>query len=889
MSESVTERFRRLEPLLDRALELEGAAREAFLKTCAEIHPDLVEDLRRGLVETGETLPTLGKVAAEVTRSPATDRRGLRAGPWRLTGKIGRGGMGTVYVAQRDDGAFDKRVAVKLLRHADGRFKEQLERERQLLARLDHPGIARLLDGGVMKDGHPYLVMELAEGENLDVWCLQQQPDLTRRIRAFLSVCDAVSYAHSHLVVHRDLKPSNIRVDAQDRVKLLDFGIAKLLDAPTKGDTRSVAVTPEFAAPEQLDGGGITTRTDVYALGGLLYQMLTGRSPHPPFEGNWESHIEAVCRIGPVPPSQAAEQSNGPVPPLRLRGDLDAIVLRALARDPAQRYASAEALAEDLRRYLDGRAVRARPVGMPYRVARWYRRNWLAASLGTAAAAALLIGSLGLHWQAQRVAAERDLARLEARRSESVLDYLLMMFRDAGSDSGDGQSLRAKDVLDQAVGRIEQEFARDPALRQLVLATLGELYVYLNDYTGAEPLLLSFEQLEDGSSPPSLRAQVQGDLAMLTLHEGRVEQACERIARGFTELERGEGDTRSVRSDLLGLQGQCLRAQGRVPESLQAYQQALELRRAIDGESSRKTGTAENNLALAYLQAGQPRPALTHLGRALAVFDATGYGNSSHAANTLNNLAALALSTGELESAKDYFTRALAVRRAVSGESAALAALLSNQGRLLTLLDRNDEAEASLVEALRLAREFTGEDSVDTLSVRLAWGDLLLARGEARRAAEEFDAVQRGFAQRFGPAHAFTARAEVALARALTAQGGLDRAEPVFDQAIARLRQAGPAGMVFLGPALCQRGELALGRAQAAEAAALARECLELLGQRVDESHWDVQIGRALLGAASFRASGDAAESARHAEAVQRLALRLGPENRLVRQARAWL
>ncbi len=836
MSESVADRFRRLEPLLDRALELEGEARASFLRTCAEIHPDLIDDLRRGLVETGNSLPGLGSVAAEVTRSPATDRRGLRAGPWRLTGKIGRGGMGTVYVAQRDDGAFEKRAAVKLLRHADGRFKEQLERERQLLARLDHPGIARLLDGGLMRDGQPYLVMELAEGENLDVWCAKHKPDLQRRLAVFIDVCAAVSYAHSHLVVHRDLKPSNIRVADNGRVKLLDFGIAKILDAPPRGDTRGIAVTPEFAAPEQLDGGGITTRTDVYALGGLLYQMLTDHPPHPPFDGNWEAHIEAVCRIGPVPPSQAVRDGDGPIPAARLRGDLDAIVMRALARDPAQRYASADALEDDLRRFLVGRSVKARAAGIGYRIGRWLRRNWLAASLGGAAALALVVGSLGLFWQSQRLAEERDLARLEALRSEAVLNHLLMMFRDAGSDAGDGPAPRATDVLDQAVSQIEQEFARDPALRQ-----------------------------------------------------GQSELACSRVAESIAELQHSSADVRGVRADLLSLQGQCLRLTGKVTDALRAYEEALDLRRAVDGDTTRRTATAQNNLALAYLQAGRNEDVLHHLEAALQTFDASGYAQSSHAANALSNLAALALSMGQLERAQTYFDRALAVRRSVSGDSAALGALLSNQGRLFTLLDRLDEAETSLSDALRLQRNFTGDDSLDTLSVRLAWGDLLLARGDVEQAANEFDAVRAGFEQRFGAEHAFSARAQIALARARAGQNRLTVADSLFEQAIGKLRAAGASGRLFLGPALCQRGELAMQQGRAAQAEALAAECLTLLAERVDESHWEVQSGRALQAAARHRQRADAGEAGRHAEAVQQLAARLGNENRLVKQARAWL
>jgi tetratricopeptide (TPR) repeat protein len=494
-----------------------------------------------------------------------------------------------------------------------------------------------------------------------------------------------------------------------------------------------------------------------------------------------------------------------------------------------------------------------------------------------------------LLWQSQRLAEERDLARLEALRSEAVLNYLLMMFRDAGADASEGQTLRAKDVLDQAVSHIEQEFARDPALRQVVLATLGEMYVYLNDFTGAEPLLQRFEQLEDGSSPPALRAQVRGDLALMALRQGQGELACSRVAEGFAELQHSAADTRSLRSDLLGLQGQCLRLLGKVPDSLRAYEEALDLRRAVDGNSTRRTASAENNLALAYLQAGRSAEALAHLEIALEIFDLSGYSKSSHAANTLNNLAALALSMGQLERAMAHFDRALAVRRLVSGDSAALGALLSNQGRLFTLLDRFDEADASLSEALRLQRSFTGEDSLDTLSVRLAWGDLLLARGDAGQAAREFDAVRTGFERRFGAEHPYSARSQIALARAWAGQNRQSQSESLFEQAIGSLRTAGAGGTLFLGPALCQRGELALQQGRAAQAEVLAAECLALLAERVDETHWDVLTGRALLAAARHRQQADAAEAGRHAEAVQQLAARLGSGNRLVKKAQAWL
>lgn len=398
----VPTRFRRLEPLLDRALELEGARREQFLQLCGEIHPDLIHELRSAL-EPDADLPALGGLAAELTRERTTDRRGLRVGAWRLLEKIGRGGMGTVYLAERADGAFEKRVAVKLLRGGDPRFRQQLERERQLLARLDHPGITRLIDGGVLDDGQPWLAMELAGGESLDLWLERTRPTLAARIAVFLAICDAVAAAHAEQLVHRDLKPGNIRVLGEGSVKLLDFGIAKLLapDQPS-ASTLHVALTPEYAAPEQLAGGTITPRTDVYALGALLHMLLTGHSPHPRFDGNWVTYLEQVRRIDPESTSRSAAQApigGLALPAECLRGDLDAIVAKALAPDPAQRYADVAALAEDLRRHLGDHPVLARAHTWRYRSGKWLRRR--ARVLGVLAVFLLILaGTIG--WMALR-------------------------------------------------------------------------------------------------------------------------------------------------------------------------------------------------------------------------------------------------------------------------------------------------------------------------------------------------------------------------------------------------------------------------------------------------------------------------------------------------------
>jgi serine/threonine protein kinase len=357
MSPDRRERFRRLEPLLDRALDLEGDERERFLKLMAEIHPDLIADLRRGLAPDAGRLPDIGAVAAAASAAPATDRRGVIVGDWRLVERLGRGGMGSVYRAERLSRR--EQAAVKLLRAAVGDLRgdevrrDLFERESQLLARLDHPGIARLLDAGHRRDAPPYLVLELAPGLDLDDWLEQVQPDLPRRLAVLQQVADAVTYAHDAGVLHRDLKPSNVRVDAHDAAKLLDFGIGKSLDA-TPGATRLLALTPDWAAPEQILGHATTPATDIHALGAILYVMLAGRGPYPPFDDDWVGLRERAAHRTPVAPSLVgADAPDTPIRFARHPDALDALVLRALSTEPHDRHASAADFARALRACLE--------------------------------------------------------------------------------------------------------------------------------------------------------------------------------------------------------------------------------------------------------------------------------------------------------------------------------------------------------------------------------------------------------------------------------------------------------------------------------------------------------------------------------------------------------
>ncbi len=401
------ERFARVDELFNAALDLPANERHSFLERECTGDPEMLLEVRAMVdadADPGATIDSAMVAGAEAWAIATEEQAiGQRLGPYRLTGFLGRGGMGAVFRAVRDDSAFEKEVAIKLLRGGlDSRsVLRRFEQERQILARLEHPHIARLLDGGTGANGMPYLVMEFVEdGVTVTEHCTEAALPLERRLLLFLDICSAVGYAHQSLIVHRDLKPGNILVDKSGSVKLLDFGIARVL-SDTADQTVTVAgaqmLTPEYASPEQVRGEPVTTATDVYSLGIILYELLTGRKAQAIEETSLAGIARAVCETIPVRPSQAADP-NGLIRGRDLRGDLDNIVLKALHKDRDRRYPSVEQFAEDIRSYLQGMPVKARPDSFGYRTSKFFRRNRVSVALGTAALL-MLSASTFLLWR----------------------------------------------------------------------------------------------------------------------------------------------------------------------------------------------------------------------------------------------------------------------------------------------------------------------------------------------------------------------------------------------------------------------------------------------------------------------------------------------------------
>ena len=516
MPRDAMDRWRQVNRVLDIALELPPEERKAFLNHACVGDPSLSVDVERLLhacdraehfLEQPAPMFAVSLLEDLVADTETPSDVDIQVGPYRLVRELGHGGMGAVYLAERADDQFRQRVALKLIRRGmDSQGIRRFMEERQILASLSHPSIARLLDGGITDDRLPYFAMEYVDGTPIDRYCDARRLSIVARLALFVGVCQTVQYAHRNLVVHRDLKPSNILVTADGQVKLLDFGIAKLLTSQeaTAGLTQPGLrlMTPQYASPEQVRGDSISTASDVYALGVLLYELLTGHYPYGRVSSLHDIE-HAVLQQQPVLPSAAVRRilerdaGSNPVTPAlvsharhcsveklvrALRGDLDTIILRAMSKEPERRYSTAEQLAEDIGRHLAGRPVTARRDTRRYRIQKFVQRHRFSVAAAGAFIVLLVVFSVITAVQSVRIRAQAERLTLERNNAQHVTRFLTEMFNLSNPIEGKGHALRAREVLDSGAARIERELKNQPAVQAQLMTTVGEAYHGLGLY-----------------------------------------------------------------------------------------------------------------------------------------------------------------------------------------------------------------------------------------------------------------------------------------------------------------------------------------------------------------------------------------------------------------------
>lgn len=701
--------WQRIENVCFEVLARPEAEREAFLADATAGDATLRAEVESQLAAMAADPDFLETPIARVRDFPAAgDVPQMRIGPYRLVRPIARGGMGEVYLGVYETEDFQRTVAVKLIRQGfdTDELVRRFRTERQILSSLTHPNIAQLLGGGATDDGRPYFVMEFVEGEPVDAFCERRRLPVPRRLGLFLEICAAVQHAHQNLVVHRDLKPSNILVMPDGTPKLLDFGIGKVLSSDGTPSTDSVtqlrALTPEYASPEQIRGEPVTTASDVYSLGVLLFVLLTGRLPFASRSGADLEH--AVREESPPRPSVAA-----PRLAQRLAGDLDHIVLKALRKDPAWRYATVTMLAEDIQRHLDGLPVKARADTLVYRSGKFLRRNaWAMSAAGVGVLALVTITAVTLA-QSRRVTAERD-------RALEVRSFLLETFGASSPDPSTGNAVTARQLLDAQAGRIDSLFLDRPRLRAEMMDVLAEGYDRLGVYDRAEALArhaLTVRRETLGPRHPEVAASL--NLLGWVLHERGGGREAEPLLREAVDIRRDAGSRYAVDlSRSLNDLGVVLERRGDFEEAERLYREALLIRTSRLGEGHRSVGVTANNLATVLYRQGRFAEAVRSAEQALRAMRATVGPDHQRAIIAQNNLAAMKLAAGQLESAEQEFRDLLERQRRLQGPSHPVtAAQMNSLAIVLNRARRFAEAEQLGREALGLRVSALGEAHPD--------------------------------------------------------------------------------------------------------------------------------------------------------------------------------
>jgi serine/threonine-protein kinase len=903
------EHWQRIEQLFESALQLAPEERDSFLDEACGGDQALRAEVDSLLAAAPEAKgffeePALARIekagdSFAVAGNGAVDLlAGSTIGPYRLQSLLGRGGMGAVYLASRDDQEYEHQVAVKLLLPtlASESLIRRFRTERQIHAKLDHPNIAKLLDGGTTQQGQPFLVLEHVAGTPIDRYCEEQHLSVRRRIELVLSVCAAVHYAHRNLVVHRDLKPSNILVTADGAPKLLDFGIAKLLDPSSFPQTVEMTRTgarpmsPDYASPEQVLGQPITTASDVYSLGVLLYLLLTGRLPRRCKSLVQEEMERALDEepsrpsVAVVEPAEGGEQeaTSGSRDPAEIRklrhqlaGDLDNIVLKALSREPDQRYGMVSELAADLRRHLDGLPVRARRQTVAYRARKFMRRHRAAVTVVTLVTILIIGFAISTLQQARRIARERDKAR-------QVSGFLVELFEVAQPGDRPADEITAKEILDRGAERISRELADQPEVRATLLHTVGNVYfnlglndqgrtllneaielsegidgadpaevvfsltrlghLYLGegDYSGAEAVLeraldIARRRLSDDSVKLADTLEALGCLA---LGRSEFEQAETLIQRALEIYEQSlDGNDPELTPPLITL-GMIKKHLGDYEQAEVLFTRSLDILEEACGPDDYRVGTVLGHLGLISWRREDLAGAASLFKRERVILEKALGPTHPRLGGTLNNLALVVHDMGDLSAAEMLFRQALEIKRRLDENSPTVAATLNNLALVLRDLGELEPARQLLQRVAEVCRNSLGKQSHYYGSTLQYLSSIDQRRGDYQAAEPQMLEGQRIMEQVLDPDNPMLAESYAKSALLYLDMGELDKAEQLQRQSLTIWKQSGATDRPVYAIGLHHLGCILTGQGKHEEARQEYGRSLAILSELQAQSPW---------------------------------------------------
>jgi tetratricopeptide (TPR) repeat protein/predicted Ser/Thr protein kinase len=802
--------WQQVEEVFLSALEQTAENRAAYVQSACAGDENLraeVEAMLRSHEQAGDFMeqPAYQMNAQLLDQETGALQIGETFGDYRILSLLGEGGMGEVYLAE--DSKLRRKVAIKLVKAGFGRANliRHFQREERILAALTHPNIARLYGGAVTQNGIPYFVMEYVEGERLDSYCDLHRLTIPQRLQLFRKICSAVAYAHQHLVIHRDLKPSNIRVTREGEPKLLDFGIARLLDdeTPVAEQTMTLTgvMTPDYASPEQVRGESMTTASDVYSLGVVLYELLTGKKPYRTRSRRLDEISRAVAEQEPTRPSAMISQTTFPqsgfINPKLLRGDLDNIVLMAMRKEPARRYSSVNQFSEDIRRHLEGLPVIARRDTVGYRASKFVARHRIAVAATSLVALAIVASLLVALWQAQNARHQRDVAQRERLKTQRINTFLQDMLGSAAPEAK-GVDIKVADVLSEASRRAKAEIADQPEVMAEVLVTLGRTYLALGLY-------------QPGGA--DLRAALEASL-------------------------KANGELHPTTATAMGWLGLALVYQDKPAEGERLSRKAVELQRKLNPKGNADLGVALYSLGLNLVEKGEPKAAEPPLEEAVELIKKHLGDNHGYYLASLTALGLARERLGNVEGAEMLYRRALEVGRGVEPRYRIFLAQASGYlGILLTNKGAYSEAEDMLRGCERLYREILGDSNSSIPIFQTSLGRLYFLKGEYAKAEAEYRKALELLPKFFPREHFYMVSTTAALGLTLTRLDQATEGESYLREALEIRKKVLPPGDVLIPAIASSLGECLTAQKRYAEAEPLLTDSYNALKSKLGDEN----------------------------------------------------
>ncbi len=869
------ERWEQIQALFHGAADLPAAEQRAFVTAQAGGDATLVEEVLALLMEDAREDSLLDRdravVAEQLLGGSAPPFPDTRFGPYRVLRLLGEGGMGVVYLGERKD--LGSVAAIKILRDAwlSPARRDRFESEQRTLAQLNHPAIARLYDADALPDGTPWIAMEYVDGLPLTTWCDAHGANIRERLRLFHIVCEAVQHAHRHLVIHRDLKPSNILVTADGQVKLLDFGIAKQLESVDRPADQTQTglrlLTPAYAAPEQMRGGRVGIYTDVYALGVILYQLLTGRLPFDLADRTPEEAARIITEEAAERPSTASDRPPTGEPGRVARvaspsawADLDVLCLTAMHKDPQRRYRTVEALLRDVDHFLNREPLEARPDTLGYRLGKFAGRNRVAVTASTLTVAT--ITALVVYYTVSLTRARNE-AVAEAARTQRIQRFMVNLFQSGDESTGPGDSLRVVTVIDRGLQEA-QSLAEEPAVQAELNQTLGVLYQQLGKYERADSLLgaaLASRRALLGADHPDVARSLVA-LGTLRLKQARYEESERLIREGLDLARRRLSPGHPAIANATAALGQVLVERGQYDQAVPIIEEALRLYGARDTASAEYASTLAD-LANAHFYAGH-YPVADSLDKRVLAMSRRLYGDRHpHVADDLANLGQIQQMLGTYAKAEEYYRQAFDIAEAWYGVNhPETASYLTMLGRSLLFQNKFDSAKATLQQALAIQERLHGPNHPEVANALNELGSLAWQRDSLDEAERSWRRVIDIYRTAYGPKHQFVAVALSNLSGVYQQRKQYPKAEELLRQAIAIYGEALAPDHVNTGIGRVKLGRVLLRSGRFAEGARETLAGYEILIKQTDPATSFIRAARKDL-IADYDSLGQADKAAR--------------------------